>query len=230
MIGSRTRQSTGRGGVAVVAAGGVVAAALSVVTLTAAPALGADTITFRSAAEAAWNQTTARVSVPSATMEGDGMLLFVTTNKDVSFTTPTGWTREGSRLATTDTETTLFSKQAVDGDAGRNVALTLSETAKSTLTLLAYDGTAADPVAAFGSAAETVNRTAHTTPGATVATDRSVVVSYWADKSGQDTSGSPCRRPDRAEQRRGHRGRPDLLRGLRQRARLRGQHPRRHGH
>ena len=189
MIGSRTRQSTGRGGVAVVAAGGVVAAALSVVTLTAAPALGADTITFRSAAEAAWNQTIARVSVPSATMEGDGMLLFVTTNKDVSFTTPTGWTREGSRPATTDTETTLFSKQAVDGDAGRNVALTLSETAKSTLTLLAYDGTAADPVAAFGSAAETVNRTAHTTPGATVATDGSVVVSYWADKYGQDTSG-----------------------------------------
>ena len=57
------------------------------------------------------------------------------------------------------------------------------------LTLLAYDGTAADPVATFASAAETVNRTTHTTPGATVATAGSYVVSYWADKSANTTTG-----------------------------------------
>jgi hypothetical protein len=44
--------------------------------------------------------------------------------------------------------------------------------------LLAYDGTAADPIGTFASAAETVTRTTHTTPGASVSTAGSWVVSY----------------------------------------------------
>ncbi len=58
------------------------------------------------------------------------------------------------------------------------------------MTLLAYDGTAADPVANFASAAEvSPAKSAHATPGANVATAGSYVVSYWADKYGQETNG-----------------------------------------
>ncbi|WP_307853654.1 PKD domain-containing protein [Nocardioides palaemonis] len=165
-------------------------AALLGVVAAATPSAAADTITFRAATQAAWNQTTARVTVPTTVQATDGMLLFVTTNTDVALTTPAGWTLEGTRLSNVDTETTLYSKAAETADIGRNVAVTLSQTAKSSMTLLAYDGTAADPVAAFASAAETnPSKTAHATPGAAVATAGSYVVSYWADKFGQETNG-----------------------------------------
>ena len=155
---------------------------------TAPPAAAADNIAFRAAAQAAWNQGTARVTVPEDVEETDGMLLFVTSNKNVDLTTPAGWMLQGSRLSNVDTETTLFSRAAAADDAGRNVAVTFSETTKATLTLLAYDGTGSDPVAAFASAAETQFRTTHTTPGAEVATDGSYVISYWAEKAGTATA------------------------------------------
>jgi PKD repeat protein len=165
------------------------ASVTALVAATAPPASAADVITFRAAAEATWNQTTARVAVPAAVREGDGMLLFVTTNKDVTSTTPDGWTVEGTRLASTDTETTLYSRVAAVNDAGRNAAVTLSETAKSTMTLLAYDGTGTDPVATVTSAAETTWGATHATPGGSVTVPGSHVVSYWADKSASDAAG-----------------------------------------
>ncbi len=178
-----------RRGVALSSVGALVGALVGIVAA-ATPSAAADTISFRASTQAAWNQTTARVTIPAAVQASDGMLLFVTTNTDVTLTAPAGWTLEGTRLSNVDTETTLYSKVAETGDAGRNAAVTLSQTAKSSMTLLAYDGTAADPVAAFASAAE-VNpaKTAHATPGASVSTAGSYVVSYWADKFGQETNG-----------------------------------------
>ena len=119
------------------------------------------------------------------------MLLFVTSNKALAnvIAIPEGWTEEGRRLSSTDTETILYSKVAAANDAGRNVGVDFTATTKSSLILLAYDGTAADPVSAFTSAAETVNRATHTTPVATVGTAGSYVVSYWADKSASTTTG-----------------------------------------
>ena len=174
MIVSRTGSPSGRGGVALAAVGAMVVTLLAMLGLTAPPAAAADVITFRAATQATWNQTTARVTIPAAVREGDGMLLFVTTNKafDGTTATPAGWTLEGTRLASTDTETTLYSRVAAANDAGRNAAVTFSATTKSTLTLLAYDGTGADPVSAFASVNETVNRATHTTPASNVATAR----------------------------------------------------------
>jgi PKD repeat protein len=185
MSGSRVREPSGRGATAVAAVGALVAAVLAVLGVTAPPAAAADTITFRASAQAAFNQTTARVTIPSAVQEGDGMLLFVTTNvANLATTTPpAGWTLEGSRLSGSDTETSLYSRVATADDAGRNAAVTFPSIVKSTLNLLAYDGTAADPVATFAAAAETTSRATHITPGANVATAGSYVVSYWADKS-----------------------------------------------
>jgi PKD repeat protein len=169
----------------------LVAGLLAVVGLTAAPAFATDTIAFRASAQAVFNQPTARVTIPASVRESDGMLLFVTSNKALASVTtdPAGWTREGSQLSSTDTETILYSRVAAANDAGKNAAVAFSATTKSTITLVAYDGTAADPVASFVSAPETVNRATHTTPNASVATAGSWVVSYWADKSASLTTG-----------------------------------------
>ncbi len=176
---------------AMAAVGAMVASLLAVLAITAAPAFAADTIAFRAAAEATYNQPTARVTIPASVRESDGMLLFVTKNNASAnvATPPDGWTLEGSRQSSTDTETFLYSKVAAANDAGRNAAITFSATTKSTITVLAYDGTAADPVGAFASAAESVNRATHTTPVAQVTTAGSSVVSYWADKSASLTTG-----------------------------------------
>ncbi|WP_280530158.1 PKD domain-containing protein [Nocardioides dongkuii] len=190
MIGSRNARGL-RGGVAAAVVTAVVAALLGVTGYVAPPAHAVDVITFRAAAEAVFNQPTARVTIPASVRAGDGMLLFVTSNKALASITvdPAGWTREGSRLASTDTETILYSRVATATDAGRNAAVDFSATTKSTITLVAYDGTAADPVSAFSSAAETVNRATHTTPSVNVTAAGSHVVSYWADKSASQTTG-----------------------------------------
>ena len=182
---------SGRRSAAIAAVLAMVATLLALVGFTVAPAHGADTITFRAAAQATFNQPTARVTIPASVRETDGMLLFVTSNKALASVTtaPEGWTLEGTRLSSTDTETLLYSRVAAANDAGRNAAVAFSATTKSTITLLAYDGTAADPVSAFTSAAETVNRTTHSTPVAQVGTAGSYVVSYWADKSASLTTG-----------------------------------------
>ena len=119
--------------------------------------------------------------------ETDALLLFVTGNRaNPVSATPTGWTRVGNQLDT-DMETILYSKVAAANDAGRSQAVVFTASTKATLTLLAYDGTAANPIGTFASAAETVARTTHTTPGASVSTAGSWVVSYWADKSSATT-------------------------------------------
>lgn len=169
----------------------LVVSALALVGAAVAPAQAADTISFRASAQAAWNQNTARATIPASVREGDAMLLFVTSNKaGVTITTPpAGWTLEGTRLSSTDTRTTLYSRVAVTNDAGRNAAVTFSAVTKATVTLLAYDGTGADPVDSFASAAETTRRTTHTTPSAPVGTAGSFQVSYWADKFADATQG-----------------------------------------
>lgn len=188
--GARSGMRTGaRRGTAAVTVGALVAAVLALLGWTAPPASAADTIAFRASAQAVFNQTTARVAIPASVRESDGMLLFVTSNSASVAAGPAGWSLVGSRRAGTDTETTVYSRVAAANDAGRNAAVTFAATTKSTITLLAYDGTAANPVASFASAAETVNRTTHTTPGVTVGTAGSWVVSYWADKSASTSTG-----------------------------------------
>lgn len=182
--GQRSRRA-----VVMAAVGTLVSTLLGVLAL-APPSAAADVIAFRASAQVAANVSTARVTIPAEVQESDGMLLFVTTNvANAIATPPDGWTLEGTRQAGSDTQTTLYSRVAAANDAGRNAAVTFTAATKATLTLLAYDGTAADPVALVASAAETTSRATHTTPGATVAEDGSMVVSYWAEKSGSSDVG-----------------------------------------
>ena len=219
MIGTQARVRTTRGSVAVAAVGAMVAALLALLGVTAPPAAAADTIAFRAAAQASLNQPTARVTIPASVEATDGMLLFVTTNKALASVTtpPAGWTLEGTRLSSTDTETTLYSKVATANDAGTNAAVTFSATTKSD----------AHPARLRRHRRRPGRRrsrrpprrstaTTHTTPVANVATAGSYVVSYWADKSASTTTGWTLPgRPDPAQLRGRHRRRPDLGRRLR---------------
>jgi len=190
MSGSQVSTRSVRRRVTVAAVLAVVAPLLAMMGLATTPAAAVDNITFRAGAEAAANQITHRVTIPTAVRDTDALLLFVSSNKALGdvVATPADWTRVGSQLDGTDLETILYSKVATASDAGRSQAVDFTATTKATLTLLAYDGTATDnPIAAFAPANETVNRTTHTTPGADVAVAGSYVVSYWADKSSETT-------------------------------------------
>ncbi len=113
-VGSRGVLTRGRKQVV-----GVVVAAMTVSVglagLTATPAAAADTIAFRASAQSAGNQPTQRVTIPASVQATDGLLLFVTTQQGRRRHARhrPGWTLVGTRLASTDTETYLYSKVAV---------------------------------------------------------------------------------------------------------------------
>jgi PKD repeat protein len=151
----------------------------------------ASDIGFRASVTASTNSATQRVTEPATVAAGDALLLFATSNTAASVATPpAGWTLQGSRLSSTDTQTFLYSKVAAVSDAGSQPTIVYSTTTKAVVTMLAYSGTATNPVQAVASAAETVNQATHTTPAVTVPTNGSWVVSYWADKSSATTAWS----------------------------------------
>ncbi|MFD1945491.1 PKD domain-containing protein [Nocardioides aestuarii] len=154
-------------------------------------ATASSTIAFRGADQRARNRRAVRATVPGSVVQGDGMLLFVTSGTaGVSIATPpAGWVRERTRRSGTDTRTTLYSRVATGDDAGSGAAVRFSARTTATITLLAYAGTGADPVGDVGALAETVRRARHTTPGADVGVAGSHVVSYWAEKAGSTSTG-----------------------------------------
>jgi hypothetical protein len=103
-------------------------------------------------------------------------------------TPPAGWDLAATQQSSTDVRTLLYTKVATATDAAKVQSISFTGATKADLTLLAYSGTADTPFEAIASAGETVNQSSHTTPGVTVPTDRSLVVSYWADKSSATTS------------------------------------------
>ncbi len=148
-------------------------------------------IAFRAGAIGTANATVGRVTVPAAVQPADVLLLFATTNTGNAVTAgPTGWTLLGQQTSgSPDERTLLYEKVASSTDPGSSVAVTYAATTKIDLQLAAWSGVDnVNPVGAFASTGETVSRATHTTPGATVATDGSWVVSYWADKSSATTT------------------------------------------
>ena len=127
--------------------------------------------------------TSASVTVPSTVQSGDGMVLVVTTNSNVtSSAAPAGWTLEDTLVSSTSLSAQVFSRVAGATDAGSTVTVGFSASVRANLQLVAYSGTSAtDPVATVTHAAD-VGGTSHTTPTAT-ATAYDWVLSLWADKS-----------------------------------------------
>lgn len=146
--------------------------------------------TFRSAASSNANVVAGTVDVPGDVQEGDQLVLAVTVNTDATITTPAGWTllgteQDGRNGAAPDMSSAVFTTTADAGTAGSTVTATLSSRSKTAMTLVAYAG-ALPPTTALAST-QTGSGTALATPGATVASNDSTVVSYWANKTSSNT-------------------------------------------
>jgi PKD repeat protein len=141
------------------------------------------------------SSTTFAVQVPAAVQAGDELLLTLTNNNATTATAPAGWQQVGSRALSSDGSTgtsTVWQRLAVDTDRGTLVTVALSGNARAAAMLVAYRGTSTTtPVTASWSAAETVDRAAHTTPSATGIPAGCFVVSYWADRSSATTAWTP---------------------------------------
>jgi hypothetical protein len=136
-------------------------------------------IAFRAARTFNGNVTRASVQVPTSVVSGDELVMFVSTARTATATTPAGWTLQG---VVTDTEVRswVFTRSAAVGTPGSTVQVSFDAMSKTDVTLLAYSG-AAQPSAAV-SRAEPGSTALHSSAAAPVATAGSTVVNYWADK------------------------------------------------
>ena len=126
------------------------------------------------------NVQRASLQVPAQVVAGDQLLLFVTTNRAATATTPAGWTLRSTVSDGTDVRSWVYTTTAAAGSAGSSVSVALDALSKTDVTLLAYSGAGA-PTALRG-VAEAGSTALHASPSADVATTGSTVVSYWADK------------------------------------------------
>ena len=127
-----------------------------------------DAAEFRAAAGSSRNSASTSVVVPASVQTGDVLVMFVSTNRAATVSTPAGWTLLGTRSDGTDVRSLAFTRKAVAGTPGSTVSLTLDAQSKVDLSLVAYSGGGA--VTASVSAAEAGTSTAHTAPAAAVST------------------------------------------------------------
>jgi PKD repeat protein len=134
-------------------------------------------------ATASSDSNTARpvVNVPVSVQPSDRLVLFVTTNRAATLTTPTGWTLLGAVSDSTDLRSWVLTRPAGPGLAGTSLTLTLDARSKTSLVLLAFSEAAAP--SAWTSRAEPGSTNTHTAPAVAVAQDASRVVRYYVDKT-----------------------------------------------
>ena len=167
---------------------------VATIVTVAAPATRAVEASFR--VGASWNVSkVASVSVvmPDAVRAGDQLVLVVAANKDTTISTPAGWTLLGSAqdgLSVTDPVMTsaVFTRTAVGGTAGSTKKVTFGVRANAAVTLVAYRN--AEPVTAAFSSVLGAKSVDLTTPAVTVADDDTVVVSFWSNKTTDNTGWS----------------------------------------
>jgi alpha-tubulin suppressor-like RCC1 family protein len=136
-------------------------------------------ITFRAVRTFNGNVSRASVQVPTSVVPGDELVMFVSTARTATATTPAGWTLRGT-VTDSDLRSWVFTRVAVTGTPGSTVQVTFDANSKTDVTLLAYAG-AGEP-SALVSRTEPATTAQHTSPNASVATAGSTVVTYWADK------------------------------------------------
>ena len=140
-------------------------------------------------ASAQANNATPKITVPAAAAVGDRLVLALSINNATrTVSTPTGvagWTQLDN-VAADDLRTVLWTKVVQAGDAGTQLTVPMSGSAKYTVSVAAYSGVDQTASLPFASAVDTVNHAARQAPGVT-APAGSWVVSYWADKSSTTT-------------------------------------------
>ena len=135
---------------------------------------------FRAASGSSRNTASTSVVVPASVQVGDVLVLFVSTNRAATASTPVGWTLLGTQSDGTDVRSWAFTRTAAAGTPGSTVAVTLDAISKVDLSLVAYSDASA--VTAYASVAESGSSTTHVAPAVTVSTPGSRVVHYWVTK------------------------------------------------
>lgn len=138
-------------------------------------------VTFVAASISDTNSVTPSIGVPAGIQAGDRLVLFMTTNRGATATTPSGWSLEASASDSTDLRSWVFTRVATADLAGSTVHVSLDAISKTSLTLLAYSGAGAPEVQ--GATETGPATTTHDAPAVNVAADGSVVARYWADKT-----------------------------------------------
>ena len=145
---------------------------------------------FRAAASSNENTIAPSVVVPGSVQSGDQLVLVVTANKVTSIDTPAGWTllgteEDGSSAANPNMTSAVFTLTAGGGTGGSTVTVDLGERAKAALSLVAYSG--AEAVTSALSSVIGPSSADLTTPAAVIAEDDTTVVSYWSNKTSDNT-------------------------------------------
>ncbi|MBO0863530.1 MAG: PKD domain-containing protein [Mycobacterium sp.] len=142
---------------------------------------------------AGFNGNTANPSVtlPAGISAGDMELLFVTSGTTgVTTSAPVGqpgWQQLVQRV-NGSMEETVFTRVATAGDAGQKVTVPLASSAKVDLRFVDYSGVATvAPTFAVGVDSTTAT---HVTPDVTVSDPGSWVVSFWSDRTSNNTQWS----------------------------------------
>lgn len=135
-------------------------------------------VAFRGVTTFVGTSTRPSVAVPGQAVAGDQLLLFLTTARNATATTPSGWTLRGTVTDGTDLRSWVFSRAATS--AGGSVQVPLDASSKTSATLFAYDG-AGSPTAVGTS--ESGTTAAHRSPSTAVPVAGSLVTGYWADKT-----------------------------------------------
>lgn len=148
---------------------------------------------FRGARSTAANVLSPGVVTPTEVQAGDTMLMFLSVNRQTTANPPAGWTLVGQQDDTGgEPMTRIWSKTATGTESGKTVRVALGVSAKVDLTMAVYSGVdTAAPVARSASAAETVFRATHTTPGVAAVAADELLLSWWTDKTSASTDWAP---------------------------------------
>ena len=162
------------------------------VTVTAFDPDAVATVEFGAMASVNVNSNQPAVSVPGSVQAGDLLVLIGAFNRDDTVVTgPAGWTLLDSAVdSTASSQTHAWTKVATAADAGAAVQLSLSAYTKTSLQLASYStrsvpGSGSATVGAVS--IDTERTTERVTPEVTVDVPGSVLISYWADKSSDNT-------------------------------------------
>lgn len=137
--------------------------------------------TWRATTSSDSNSNRPAVTVAPSVQAGDQLVLFASTARAATLTTPAGWTLIGTASDGTEVRSWVFTRVAPAGLAGTTLQLTLDATSKTGLALVAYGGAAAPSALTNRVETATATRT-HAAPAATVGSTGSTVLRYYVDK------------------------------------------------
>ncbi len=144
------------------------------------------TVNFRASVTGNTTAAQAALIVPNTVQVGDQLLYFVTANGATTISTPSGWVLLGTQTdGSPDVQSWVFTRTADANTPSSNVVATMGTSLKVSRTLVAYRGAA--PITTFASAVMGANTTALRTPDVVAGAAGSRVVSYWVDKTTDNT-------------------------------------------